>query len=261
MRLMVCTQASGVLAAIPQYELKVAGPFELTRIADWTVMTRHDPKGGAGMQPRDRMLFAAERLFAEHGIEAVSLRQIASVAGHGNTNAVKYHFASKAGLVQAIFMHRVREMEDTRRSLLAKAQQDGMQNDALTLLKIMALPHLDIVDEQGRHPFAHFLAQYLIRYQGPPMEDPEVQPAFEAAALRQLLDLLENRIFYVPRKLVRPRISLCLQMFIGMIVNSDNDPSIDCRGAQFHELINDTLEMMVAAFTTPFRHCAESDCD
>lgn len=220
-------------------------------------MTKYDAKREAEMQPRDRVLFAAERLFAEYGIEAVSLRKIASVAGHGNTNAVKYHFASKAGLVQAIFMHRVREMEGTRRSLLARAQQDGMQNDALILLKIMALPHLEIVDEHGKHPFAHFLAQYLLRYQGAPLEDPEVQPVFEVTALRQLLELLESRIFYVPKTLARTRISLCLQLFISMIVNADNDPSIECRGDQFHALVDDTLEMMVAAFTTPFRYGAQ----
>src|SRR3546814_2769538 len=42
-----------------------------------------------------RILQAAEDCFGEHGIDAVSLRQIAIAAGQGNTAAVQYHFGSK----------------------------------------------------------------------------------------------------------------------------------------------------------------------
>src|SRR3546814_6660333 len=53
-----------------------------------------------------RILQAAEDCFGEHGIDAVSLRQIAIAAGQGNTAAVQYHFGSKEGLLEAIFQHR-----------------------------------------------------------------------------------------------------------------------------------------------------------
>ena len=46
---------------------------------------------------------AAERLFALHGIDGVSLRQIAAEAGSANNSAVHYHFGSKTGLIAAIF--------------------------------------------------------------------------------------------------------------------------------------------------------------
>lgn len=45
---------------------------------------------------------AAERLFAEQGLSAVSSRQIGQAAGQGNVTAVSYHFTSKAGLVRAM---------------------------------------------------------------------------------------------------------------------------------------------------------------
>ena len=52
------------------------------------------------MPTERRLLLAAERLFAEHGIAAVSLRAIMAAAG-ANVASVHYHFGSKATLVEA----------------------------------------------------------------------------------------------------------------------------------------------------------------
>ena len=50
----------------------------------------------------DRILDAAETLFAEHGFSETSLRSITSKAGV-NLAAVNYHFGSKKALIQAVF--------------------------------------------------------------------------------------------------------------------------------------------------------------
>lgn len=51
---------------------------------------------------RARLVAAAEVLFAERGIDAVSLREINRAAGARNAVAVQYHFSDRAGVVQAI---------------------------------------------------------------------------------------------------------------------------------------------------------------
>ena len=55
---------------------------------------------------RDRILDAAEALFAEHGFATTSLRAITARAG-ANLAAVSYHFGSKDALVQAVFERRL----------------------------------------------------------------------------------------------------------------------------------------------------------
>jgi len=55
---------------------------------------------------KTHLLDVAEHLFAEHGIDATSLRKITSRA-NVNLAAVHYHFGSKEGLVQAIFARRL----------------------------------------------------------------------------------------------------------------------------------------------------------
>lgn len=54
-----------------------------------------------GSDPKDRILEAASRIFAEQGLEAVSLRAVTAEAGV-NIAAVNYYFGSKAALLQAM---------------------------------------------------------------------------------------------------------------------------------------------------------------
>ena len=55
----------------------------------------------ASTDTRDRLLDVAERLFAEHGFDAVSLRAITTDAG-ANLAAVNYYFGSKEALIEAV---------------------------------------------------------------------------------------------------------------------------------------------------------------
>lgn len=57
---------------------------------------------------RDRLVIAAMGLYAQHGLDGVSLRQIASAAGAKNSAAMQYHFGDKMGLLDAImaYIHR-----------------------------------------------------------------------------------------------------------------------------------------------------------
>ncbi len=55
---------------------------------------------------REQMILAAERLIAERGIDAVSLREIGATAGQRNNSAAQYHFGTKEGLVAAIYEYR-----------------------------------------------------------------------------------------------------------------------------------------------------------
>ena len=51
---------------------------------------------------RQKIITTAERLFAERGVDAVSLNEITREAGQKNKSALSYHFGSKEILLQAI---------------------------------------------------------------------------------------------------------------------------------------------------------------
>ncbi|WP_344864863.1 TetR/AcrR family transcriptional regulator [Amycolatopsis ultiminotia] len=68
---------------------------------------------------REAILVTAERLYAEHGVHAVSNRHISDAAGQGNNTAVGYHFGTKTDLVRAIVRKHFEPMERLRGELLA----------------------------------------------------------------------------------------------------------------------------------------------
>jgi len=66
------------------------------------VTTARAVRADRASSTQEAILKAAERLYAEHGVFAVSNRQVSEAAGQGNNAAVGYHFGTKTDLVRAI---------------------------------------------------------------------------------------------------------------------------------------------------------------
>ncbi|MGG6373842.1 TetR family transcriptional regulator, partial [Stenotrophomonas muris] len=77
----------------------------------------------AHFSTKDRILGAAEELFAQHGFAGTSLRQVTSQADV-NIAAVNYHFGSKENLVNEVFRRRMDEMTGARLSQLERARAE-----------------------------------------------------------------------------------------------------------------------------------------
>jgi AcrR family transcriptional regulator len=101
-----------------------------------------------------RIAIAAERLFAVHGIDGVSLRQIAAEAGSANNSAVQYHFGSKSGLITAIFLHRLPQIISERRLLAARCDSDDLRSR----FEAHYLPVLALAESTDNH-YVSFVEQ------------------------------------------------------------------------------------------------------
>jgi AcrR family transcriptional regulator len=99
------------------------------------------------MSAKEQILRTAERLFADHGVDGVSLRQIGTAAGNGNNSAVQYHFGSKEGLVQAIFEYRLPELTGRRSILIARQRPD----DIRSWVECYVLPILELGEQADSH--------------------------------------------------------------------------------------------------------------
>jgi len=71
---------------------------------------------------RQRILDVAERLFAQHGIDAVSIRQITKAA-NVNLAAINYHFGGKKGLIAAVVERRIKPLSDQQIDGLKEVQR------------------------------------------------------------------------------------------------------------------------------------------
>ena len=196
---------------------------------------------------------AAEALFAERGIEAVSLREIAALAKHGNNNAVQYYFGTKAGLVDAIFEHRVSQMEDQRREMLVQAEAANLLDDALTLMQILCLPHLSLVNDEGQYPYAGFMGQYLTRNRPVGLRHAADLNLLSSQQLRRLLNLIAKRISYLPLSIAESRTAICNLMFVNVLIRWNHTPANLRDSVIFNQLIRDTIEIATDSLCAPFR--------
>lgn len=104
------------------------------------------------------MIDAAERLVAEHGIAAMTLREVQKVAGQRNKSAAQYHFGDREGLIAAIVATRMAPINHERARLLTRLDAAPSAPDARQLMSVMVGPLADATLRPGSC-WARFLAQ------------------------------------------------------------------------------------------------------
>ena len=132
-----------------------------------------------------KILEAAERRFAEDGIEAVSLRQIAAESGQRNTSAVAYHFGTRAALVGALYEYRMTPINARRLEFLAEHPDGAVRTYVRALVEPLAETLTD-AEKAGR-------PSWYLRFLAEAMRYPEYDPASvalerpEASSIRALI--------------------------------------------------------------------------
>lgn len=110
----------------------------------------------------ERILDAAEALFAARGFDGVTLRQIATAAGV-DVALANYHFGKKIDLFRAVFERRAPALNDARLSALRAAQTEAAPKPATIEAIIEAfLRPLEVAQETADAGWANYLA--LIAY-------------------------------------------------------------------------------------------------
>lgn len=97
---------------------------------------------------RRALLDAAERLFAEAGLEGASVRDITKAA-KANLGAINYHFGTKDGLILAVFTRRLKPLNDRRLALLDAVEANGSPETALPLEGVLDAFLRPMVDQQA----------------------------------------------------------------------------------------------------------------
>lgn len=133
---------------------------------------------------REAILIAAERLFAEHGVFAVSNRQVSEAAGQGNNAAVGYHFGTKTDLVRAIEHKHAIPVEKLREQRVADVGASAELRDWVSCLVLPLTDHLTALGNPTW--YARFAAQV--------MADPAYNKTVtrDALALPALVKVLEG---------------------------------------------------------------------
>lgn len=82
------------------------------------------PLNTSQFSTKERILGAAEALFARHGFAGASLRQV-TAAAKVNLAAVNYHFGSKDNLIEEVFRRRLDELNGRRVEALERLDAEA----------------------------------------------------------------------------------------------------------------------------------------
>ncbi len=115
------------------------------------------PAGQGELTTRTRLLRAAEKLFAEHGIAQTSTRAILRAAEQRNESALQYHFGGRDGLIEAMYVERGAQLAEERELLLSELEDDA---DVRRICEVAFLPPVLVARrDPGFVLFLHVVGQ------------------------------------------------------------------------------------------------------
>jgi AcrR family transcriptional regulator len=130
---------------------------------------------------RARLIAAAEELFAERGIDGVSLREINAAADQRNSTAVQYHFGDREGVLRAVLAKHHAAVEIARHALLDQYEA-GPPGDIRALAGALVRPSAaQLADPDGGRAYLRILAQLVNRpdFPGSALSHPDPRSSIE----------------------------------------------------------------------------------
>ncbi len=194
---------------------------------------------------RDRILATAERLFAERGYHAVSLRDIGGEAD-AQIALISYHFGSKELLYRAVFERRLTPVTERRRAGLAAAMAATQGRPGIeAVLDAFARPWIEIRDTEEGQFYARLIAREV--------NDPQEQ---ERGIVESLLDPIARDFLAAMERALphheRSEIHWAYHFFIGLLTLTMANPRRVRRlsGDLMEEQTTDAVVSRLVAFVT-----------
>lgn len=208
------------------------------------------PRGEA---VRDRLLDAAERLFAEGGIDAVSMSAVGRLANQRNGSVIQYHFGSKERLIAAILERRMEALNARRLELLAVVDVRDRRRALAQIARAIVLPiaeHLSASDS-GSH-YIRFVAQVTFNAQKSIFE---IVRGSHDSGVREIAELAKSILPELPPEVLRHRLALVTTLVLFGFGEREKLRMVGKRSgvARLHTMpfVDDLVQMIVAALDAP----------
>lgn len=192
------------------------------------------------MEMRDQLISAAELLFAERGVDAVSMREINAAAGARNASALQYHFRDRAGLVRAVLDKHDAEVNARRHALLDQYEADG-GDDLRTLVAALVRPLAAELDTTGGGGYLQALADLYNRPR-PPIDPAALEDGTNS--IHRWRALIERQLD--PHAVRRHRRFLALRFVLGELARRARTPDRTDHRLFVSDLIDIVTGMLAA---------------
>lgn len=190
------------------------------------------------------LIFAAERLFAQHGIAGVSLRQINQAANQKNISAAHYHFGSREGLAAAVLEHRWLGLDRRRYDRMATG---GGRRDLRFYVEVLIATLAEELEPrpEGNH-YLRFVHQYE-HFRGGQQAARDMSPAGV-----QIYARIEAMIAEVPQAIREIRMRYLVNLVHGVLAAAERQlefGEFDHAGVPL--IVSNLVDMTAAALAAP----------
>jgi AcrR family transcriptional regulator len=197
---------------------------------------------------RELILTAAERLFAEHGVFAVSNRQVGEAAGQGNNTVVSYHFGTKADLVRAIARRHSAPIEEIRQARLAEIGDSDDVRDWIGCLVWPVADHLAAVGSPTW--FARFAAQVMT---DPTLRSIMIEESQSSPSLVRIIENLHRCLPELPPEVQEERSDMARQLQVHGFAERERAlaEGTPTPRATWHDAAGGLIDGLVGLWTAP----------
>ncbi|WP_430333222.1 TetR family transcriptional regulator [Rhodococcus sp. ACT016] len=171
---------------------------------------------------RETILHVAERLIAERGLHGVSAREIVRTAGQRNNSAITYHFGSWDGLLEAVWLAHIGNINTLRTEMLDAIAVDTP--DRLAAL-VGAYIHPFVAEVAAHQPsyWARFNEQWLTgvhmdfvtRPTSLVPDDPKYPRVGGMTLLKELLANIGAQLTHIDESLRARRVALMARFVVA----------------------------------------------
>jgi len=121
--------------------------------------TKNSTSRKDGLETKQRLIEAAEVLFAEQGLENVTLADVTRAAQQKNRNAAQYHFGDRNGLINAVLDKHSSQIAIMRKAMLEELNTKSPLRD---LVNALVLPVANHVANNPRGPTFLRINRYIL---------------------------------------------------------------------------------------------------
>ncbi len=165
---------------------------------------------------RDKLLDCAERLFAEHGLNGVSLRAINAEAGLSPA-ALHYHFGTQKALVESLLERQMPALMERRRALLDALDDRTEPATTRDVLDALIRPQVELLAEGGEPGLGYMRLIHRLRADG------DLDPRFPIerwpGGIDRLVPLLREANPSLPLSVIQLRLSLAIDVMLRTLAH------------------------------------------
>lgn len=193
------------------------------------------------------ILVASERLFGQHGLDGISLRQIVAAAGQANPSAVQHHFGSKRGLIKAVYEMRTPRIEAARQAKLNSLRRGATVED---ILDAHLSPIIEVLAKAERLLYARFMMRLL------PLSDAE-HPHFSCLDMcTASVEIMRRMLEFFPElapDVVTTRTRMAVSVFLQGICDEHRVSDLASHAYQTEERYWDEIfQVALSVFSNPY---------